>query len=89
MSSRPPPDDFSSERTAVSMMPVGAIQVDSNRIRHDLGNIKQLAENIALVGLLHPIVVTMNGKVVAGARRLEALKHLGWKEIPVTIMVRP
>jgi ParB family chromosome partitioning protein len=68
-------------------MPVDAIRVDSNRLRRDLGEIEELAQNIAIVGLLHPIVVTADGRLMVGARRLAAVKHLGWKEIPVTVMV--
>jgi len=68
-------------------MPVGRVQVGENRIRRDLGDIKALAQNIAAVGrLLHPIVVTVEGKLVAGLRRLEAVKLLGWEEIEVTII---
>jgi ParB family chromosome partitioning protein len=71
-------------------MPVDDIRVDRNRLRRDLGDVKGLAKNIAVVGgLFHPIVVTVDGKLMAGARRLAAAKYLGWKEIPVTIMVRP
>ena len=69
-------------------MKVDAIRVVNNRIRHDLGSIEELAQNIAIVGLLHPVVVTVDGKLLAGARRLAAIKHLGWKEVPVTIMVQ-
>jgi ParB family transcriptional regulator, chromosome partitioning protein len=87
MNSRPSPDDFSSVRPTASTMPVDAIRIDSDRLRRDLGNIEELAQNIAIVGLLHRIVVTADSRLVVGARRLAAVKLLGWKEIPVTIMV--
>jgi N6-adenosine-specific RNA methylase IME4/ParB-like chromosome segregation protein Spo0J len=35
------------------------------------------------VGLLHPIVITTNGELVAGAHRLAAAQLLGWKLIEV------
>ena len=66
------------------MMSVEEILVDKDRIRRDLGDIDSLAKNIAVVGLLHPILVTPAGKLVAGARRLAAVKHLGWKTVRVT-----
>ena len=56
------------------------------RHRRDLGDIAALAENIRAVGLLHPIVVQPDGKLIAGARRLAAGKKLGWTEIAVTVV---
>jgi ParB family chromosome partitioning protein len=56
------------------------------RHRRDLGDIAALAESIRNVGLLHPPVITPGGKLIAGERRLEACKLLGWKEIPVTVI---
>jgi ParB/RepB/Spo0J family partition protein len=35
---------------------------------------------------MHPIVVRDDNQLIAGERRLEACKMLGWKEIPVTIL---
>jgi DNA methylase/ParB-like nuclease domain len=60
----------------------------ANRFRRYLGNIESLARSIAEVGLLHPIVVN-NGadyQLIAGQRRLEACRLLGWKNVPVTIL---
>jgi N6-adenosine-specific RNA methylase IME4 len=54
------------------------------RHRRDLGDVDGLARSMREVGLLHPIVVTKQGRLIAGARRLAAAKLLGWKEIPVT-----
>lgn len=56
------------------------------RYRKDLGDLRSLAESIAEVGLLHPVVVTPDGRLIAGQRRLEACRALGWAEIPVTIV---
>ena len=55
------------------------------RFRKDLGDVTELQDSIEELGLLHPIVVTTEGKLIAGARRLEAAKNLGWEEVPVTI----
>lgn len=49
------------------------------RYRKDLGDLRPLADSIAEVGLLHPIVVTAEGLLIAGQRRLEACRLLGWK----------
>jgi ParB-like chromosome segregation protein Spo0J len=57
-----------------------------NRHRKDMGDIDALAESIKSVGLLHPIVVTRAGSLIAGQRRLAACKLLGWTEVPVRIV---
>src|SRR6267143_1356797 len=56
------------------------------RYRKDLGDLRALAESIGEVGLLHPVVVTPEGRLIAGQRRLEACRLLGWTEVPVTIV---
>lgn len=56
------------------------------RDRADLGDIRQLADSIAAVGLLHPVVVTSSSELVAGGRRLAAVRELGWPEVPVTVV---
>jgi N6-adenosine-specific RNA methylase IME4 len=56
------------------------------RHRHDMGDIAGLAESIREVGLLHPIVITPGGVLVAGERRLHAWQLLGWKEIPYRVV---
>lgn len=56
------------------------------RHRHDMGDIDGLARSISEVGLLHPIVVNADGTLVAGERRLNACKQLGWTEIPCTVV---
>src|ERR1700686_1483955 len=56
------------------------------RYRKDLGDLRALAESIAEVGLLHPVVVTPEGRLIAGQRRLRACRLLGWTEVPVTVV---
>lgn len=57
-----------------------------NRFRKDLGSTVSLEKSIHKLGLLHPIVISKEKELIAGQRRLEACKELGWKEIPVTII---
>lgn len=52
----------------------------------ELGNIKVLADSLKRHGLLQPIVVNQDNELIAGRRRLEAAKLLGWKEIDVNII---
>jgi hypothetical protein len=61
---------------------IAAIKVGS-RHRRDLGDIAALAESIEAIGLLHPVTVDTGGNLLAGTRRLEACKRLGWTNIPV------
>lgn len=66
-------------------MNIDAIAVGP-RHRSDLGDIETLAQNIAEIGLLHPIVVTSTGELIAGYRRLAACRSLGWADVPVTTL---
>jgi N6-adenosine-specific RNA methylase IME4 len=56
------------------------------RHRSDLGDIDGLAASIADIGLMHPMVIRPDGTLIAGERRIEAVKLLGWTEIPVTVL---
>jgi N6-adenosine-specific RNA methylase IME4 len=56
------------------------------RFRKDLGDVQALARSIATVGLLHPLVIAPDGYLIAGRRRLEAVKRLGWHEVPARVI---
>lgn len=53
------------------------------RHRKDLGDLAPLAASIDDVGLLNPVTLTRDGRLIAGQRRLEACRRLGWAEVPV------
>jgi ParB family chromosome partitioning protein len=72
-------------RMEIRFVPVESIKV-GERIRRDMGDVDGLARNIDQVGLLHPITITGEGCLVAGGRRLAAVRHLGWSEIPAYIL---
>jgi ParB family chromosome partitioning protein len=59
---------------------------EETRIRKDVGNISSLAESIDAVGLINPILIDEEMKLLAGFRRLTACKNLGWKDIEVRIV---
>lgn len=68
------------------MLPYGKINVGS-RHRQDMGDIKGLAESIREVGLLQPIGLTADRRLVFGERRLRAMVDvLEWEEIPCRIV---
>lgn len=56
-----------------------------HRHRTDLGDIDALAASIAKLGLLQPPTITTDGTLVCGARRLAAVKQLGWRTVDVWV----
>src|SRR5712664_1824892 len=66
-------------------MDIDQIQIGF-RYRKDLGDLRSLAQSIEEVGLLHPVVVTPEGRLIAGRRRMAACKLLGWMEVAVTVV---
>lgn len=67
-----------------STLLLSEIVVDrEGRQRRELTNIEELAASIRERGLLHPIVVDKNNVLIAGERRLTAVKLLGWTSISV------
>ncbi len=71
-------------------MKVRNIKIDDivigNRYRTDKGDIKYLSEDIAEIGLTNPITVDRNLKLIAGERRLLAMKMNGEIFIPANIV---
>ena len=63
---------------------VASIQI-GHRHRTELGDIDALAASIARDGLLQPITITPDGVLVCGARRLAAIRQLGWKTVNVWV----
>ncbi|WP_125775651.1 ParB N-terminal domain-containing protein [Antribacter gilvus] len=63
---------------------VGSITV-GHRHRRELGDLQALCDSIRRVGLLCPVTVTPDGLLLCGWRRLEAVKLLGWKTVPVFV----
>jgi|TergutMp193P3_1026864.scaffolds.fasta_scaffold26138_2 ParB family chromosome partitioning protein len=55
------------------------------RIRKNMGDIEALAESLKRYGQISPIVISASNVLIAGGRRLEAAKHLGWRTINAVI----
>jgi len=66
------------------------VRIDSitlrKRVRHDLGDLSSLKESLRQHGLLNPVAITPDNVLIAGHRRLEAAKELGWNTISVRIV---
>lgn len=56
------------------------------RIRKDYGDITSLADDIQDRGLINPPVVTPDYELIAGERRLKAMKKLDYRQIEVRVM---
>ncbi|MDR0730480.1 MAG: ParB N-terminal domain-containing protein [Treponema sp.] len=59
--------------------------VVKRRIRQDMGNIEALAESFKKYGQISPILISKRNVLIAGGRRLEAAKSLGWRTINAVI----
>ncbi|HUT88729.1 MAG TPA: ParB N-terminal domain-containing protein [Thermoguttaceae bacterium] len=64
---------------------VGEVKVGT-RHRKDLGDLGTLAQSIEAEGLLQPIGVTPDSKLIFGQRRLKAVEQLGWDRIPALVI---
>lgn len=67
------------------------VHCDSIRVvgrhRRDMGELEVLAASIATVGLLHPPVITEDGLLICGERRLLAMRDvLRWTSIPAIVL---
>ena len=60
--------------------PIKDIKVGS-RIRKEYGDVETMAASLKRYGQLQPIIIDDSGTLVAGGRRLEAAKQLGWDTI--------
>lgn len=80
----------------VVIIPIGKLIPSDDNVRVEpdpedpKGHLSLLAESIERQGLLNPLSVRPNGgdtyEVIAGLRRLEALKLLGWSEVPCRML---
>jgi len=68
-------------------LPLDAIKI-KRRIRQDLGDLKPLMESLQDYGLMNPVIVNKKHELIAGHRRLEAARQLGWQFIEARIMDR-
>ena len=65
-------------------VPINDIKV-KKRIRKDMGDIDALAESMKRFGQISPIVISRKNVLIAGGRRLEAARSLGWRTINAVI----
>jgi len=74
------------EKIMQSMISVHDIKVMPGRRPVDKEKVKDLVESIREIGLINPITLTADNRLVAGAHRLQAYIDMGRTEIPVTFL---
>ncbi len=57
-----------------------------DRIRKNLGDLSRLMASMQTHGLLNPIIITSGYRLIAGHRRLESAKRLGWPTVEAVVM---
>lgn len=67
------------------LVPISNIKI-KKRVRHDLGNLEDLKDSLRTYGLLNPITLNRKYELIAGERRLQAAKQLGWTNINANII---
>jgi ParB-like chromosome segregation protein Spo0J len=69
---------------SVTRIPIDLIAV-GDRDRIDFGGLDSLANSLEAVGMLHPVVVTEDHRLIAGQRRIAAAVSLGWTTVPIVV----
>ena len=75
------------KKVTISEWDPAKVRIGDDRTRKDMGDLDALARSIDAVGLLHPIIITAGGKLVAGERRLRAVRDiLKWEKVSCSVV---
>lgn len=66
------------------LLPLASIDMNG-RDRQDFGDLQKLATSLMVYGLIHPPTVDGSNKLIAGGRRIAAMKLLGCTSFPVLL----
>jgi ParB family chromosome partitioning protein len=66
-------------------IPLSRISVQK-RVRMQLGDLQPLMDSLDARGLMNPITVNRDYELIAGHRRLESARRLGWDMIDVRVV---
>jgi ParB family chromosome partitioning protein len=59
------------------------------RLRRNMGDLQSLVESMRQFGLINPILISQDKVLIAGGRRLEAARTLGWRSINAMVLELP
>ncbi len=59
------------------------------RIRRSMGDLTTLSKSLKQYGLIHPILIDSENNLIAGERRLESARIIGWTTIEARVIPRP
>ena len=68
------------------LLSISDIHLSDKHRKVDQEKVAELARSIQNVGLIHPITITSDHRLIAGAHRLNALKSLGCKKIDCVVL---
>lgn len=68
-------------------VPIESILV-KDRVRRDLGDLEPLMSSLRRFGQMNPVIVTRDSELIAGHRRLESARRLGWDTIDAVSLDR-
>jgi hypothetical protein len=81
-----PPNDISTEnQPRITYLPLDQIKV-GNRCRKEVGDLAALMASMRERGLLRPLLITPDRRLLAGYRRLQAGKRLGYARIQLSVV---
>ena len=68
------------------------VRIDSvvvrKRIRSDLGDLEPMMDSLRRHGQLNPILINRRSELIAGHRRLESARRLGWTSVQAVMVER-
>lgn len=67
-------------------MKIKLSEITHTKPQREHGSIEELKKSIKEVGLINPITINQTKKLLAGRRRFQAIKELGWKEIECRVL---
>ncbi len=66
------------------------VRIDSvvvrKRIRSDLGDLEPMMDSLRRHGQLNPILINRRSELIAGHRRLESARRLGWTSVQAVMV---
>ena len=84
------PDESNSTPKSILNPGIHLVDIDriivSDRVRKSFGDLQNLADDIQARGLINPVTVTPDLKLLAGERRLRAMKSLEFKQVEVRVI---